>query len=98
MSNTSTVDTRSVVGLLDIMTENIISLKENDDEQTVKKANAINQSVTTILKIYGLAFSKDRLNVIRDVKAGDDKWAQLEGTTVDVDDLMGEVVGQPNDD
>lgn len=96
MNNTGKVDTQTINGLLAIMGESIAEVREHgDDDQVIKKNNAIKGSVDTVCKIYGLAFDKTRLNYLDKVKYDNEHYYDKHrNPDVSPADLMGDVAGQ----
>lgn len=59
------VDIFSIRGLLEILGENIDSVRADSSDENIKKSNAILQNVNAIKGIYTLAYDRERLENIK---------------------------------
>ena len=80
------VDIMSIKGLLEILGDNINSIKADSSDENIKKSNAILQNVNAIKGIYSLAFDRERLG---NLKCIDDDFATYHKPA----ELLGNVFG-----
>ena len=84
------VDILTIKGLLEILGDNINSIKADSSDENIKKSNAILQNVNAIKGIYTLAFDRERLDNLKSM--GDDF-----STYHAPDTLLGKVFGDETD-
>ena len=84
------VDIMSIKGLLEILGDNINSIKADSSDENIKKSNAILQNVNAIKGIYTLAFDRERLENLKGI---DDDFANYRKP----DQLLGNVFGDETD-
>ena len=80
------VDIMSIKGLLEILGDNINSIKADSSDENIKKSNAILQNVNAIKGIYSLAFDRERLGNLQCI---DDDFATYHKPA----ELLGNVFG-----
>ena len=89
------VDILSIKGLLEILGDNINSIKADSSDENIKKTNAILQNVNAIKGIYSLAFDKARLGIINDQNTRP-RWYDTDKTNRGYNtnrELLGNVLG-----
>jgi len=84
------VDIFTIKGLLEILGENINSVRADSSDENIKKSNAILQNVNAIKGIYTLAFDRERLENLKGI---DDDFASYRKP----DQLFGNVFGDETD-
>lgn len=84
------VDIFTIKGLLEILGENINSVRDDSSDENIKKSNAILQNVNAIKGIYTLAFDRERLENLKGI---DDDFASYRKP----DQLFGNVFGDETD-
>lgn len=84
------VDIFTIKGLLEILGDNINSIKADSSDENIKKSNAILQNVNAIKGIYTLAFDRERLENLKGI---DDDFASYRKP----EQLFGNVFGDETD-